>query len=83
MPFRYGFAVANPRANNVQRVFRRQFGLPARPKVLEQLRPCRQAGATDDPLKLRPKVEIRAAPLVDDVNRPRLGLVEYRFKMRP
>ena len=55
---RYGLGISDPRADNVQRVFFSQFRFTRAAEVLKQLGPWFQAGATDNPVQLRPKVGI-------------------------
>ena len=53
---RDGFAVANPRTDDVHRVFVSQLCLPRTTKVLEGFRSRIQTGTLDDAVQLRPRI---------------------------
>ncbi len=52
-----GGRVAQPSANDMDGVAFGQFGLPAGPQVMEQLRPSCEPRPRDDPFKLSPQVD--------------------------
>lgn len=75
-------AVADPFADNVQRKPHGEFGLPARPHVVEQSWPGLQSGPLDDPEQLRSQVG-RLVPITSDDERPRIGRIPSRVQVRP
>src|SRR5262249_58487100 len=65
----------------MDRVFGRQFGLPAGPQIVKQLRPGRQAGTLDDAKHTGTEVLARVAVVADDVNRALRRLLERRLEV--
>jgi hypothetical protein len=64
-----GCAVADPRTDDVQRVRSRQFGLTARPEIVEQLWPRFQTCPLYDPHELRAKVLVAVTVARNQMNR--------------
>jgi hypothetical protein len=69
------FAVADPSADDVCGERLAQFRLPRAAKILERLAPRFQTGSGNDPVKFR--AQVRATVASDDVDRPRLGCLEF------
>ncbi|MGD0461922.1 MAG: hypothetical protein ABSB74_05495 [Tepidisphaeraceae bacterium] len=74
---RHGPAVADPLANDVQRIALGKLRLPAGAQIVKQLRPRLQSGLADDPVKLRPQVAVCLPVSGDDEFRARLGFGEH------
>src|SRR5207302_155524 len=60
----------------------RQLRLSARTKVLEQLRPRREASLADDTFQLRPQVDVALPVAGNAVDRAIGGQLESLFKVR-